>query len=62
MFEVWKKYTITMLEDGEERDLQTLRPNCVVIEEKLPLVKFDQYGSEWIVNVSSPKFVCARPS
>ena len=61
IFEVGKAYTITMLiYDSDGRADRDTRPGCRVVAIDGPLLKFDQRGKEWILNVHSPLFVEAE--
>ncbi len=60
MFEIGKRYTIRMWEDGEEGDGLADYENCEAVEISLPLVKFRQSTNEdVIVNTASLAFVQA---
>jgi hypothetical protein len=57
MFEIGKRYIITMDEGKGTTDLW----NCVAEAEEGPVVKFQQHGKELIVNTASTRFVSAKP-
>jgi hypothetical protein len=60
MFEIGKRYTIRMWEDGEDGSEFAEYDNCEVVEISLPLVKFRQStNEEVIVNTASLAFVQA---
>jgi hypothetical protein len=60
MFEIGKRYTIRMWEDGEDGSELAEYDNCEVIEISLPLVKFRQSTNEdVIINTASLAFVQA---
>lgn len=62
MFEVGKKYALTMLEasDGDPLRLtEVTYQNNEVVEVNMPLVKFRQHSREVIINTSGPRFVKA---
>lgn len=64
MFEVGKKYIVSMIEpgtsEGPEGFSVTDHYNMEVKEVALPMVKFDQFGKEVIVNVTAPTFSEAK--
>jgi hypothetical protein len=60
MFEVGKRYTIKMWEDGEEGGVLVHYDECEVVEIVMPLIKISQpTGEEVIVNTASLAFVQA---
>ena len=60
MFEVGKRYTIKMWEDGEDGGALVHYDECEVIEIAIPLIKIRQpTGEEVIVNTASLAFVQA---
>jgi hypothetical protein len=60
MFEVGKRYTVKMWEDGEDGGVLVHYDECEVIEVSLPLIKIRQpTGEEVIVNTASLVFVQA---
>ena len=61
MFEVGKRYTIKMWEDGEDGGVLVHYDECEVIEIAMPLIKIRQpTGEEVIVNTASLAFVQAN--
>jgi hypothetical protein len=59
MFEVGKRYTIKMWEDGEDGGVLVHDDECEVIAIAIPLIKIRQpTGEEVIVNTASP--LCRR--
>ena len=54
MFEIGKHYTIITWEGTEDGGMETEHPGCEVLEVQMPVVKVNQNGSIWIVNMSSP--------
>jgi hypothetical protein len=60
MFEIGKRYTILMWEDGEDGSELAEYGNCEVVEISFPLVKFRQStNEEVIINTASLAFVQA---
>lgn len=62
MFEVGKDYKVVTLEDDiEGPPIEVQRFNCKVLEIQLLIVRFGWVtGDHSIINVSSPRFVCAE--
>lgn len=59
MFEVGKRYTLTMLEGGENRSVSG---DWLVMAVSMPIVEFKRAGKSTIVNTSSSVFVDASLS
>lgn len=58
MFEIGEKYILTVIEsDGA----QVEKYNCIVVDydKKNAILKIDQFGKEYIYNISSHSFVSA---
>jgi hypothetical protein len=60
MFEIGKRYTIKMWEDGEEGGVLVHYDECEVVEISMPLIKIRQpTNEEVIMNTASLAFVLA---
>jgi hypothetical protein len=60
MFQIGRRYTIRMWEDGEESGIVNDYDNCEVIEIAMPLIKIRQStDEEVIINTTSLAFVQA---
>jgi hypothetical protein len=59
MFQLGKRYNITMMESGGYR---TEKYGCLVIQVDLPLLEIEHSGSSSIINTSSSAFVSAELS
>lgn len=60
MFAIGETYEVGMVIYGEEGPSTETHHNCVVAEVQGAVVRFRQFGKDWIVHTSSPIFVEAR--
>jgi hypothetical protein len=62
MFELGTKYDLSICETSGDVYGETIHYLWTAVEIDMPVVKFMCNGEEWILNISSPLFLGAKPS